>query len=50
MIEAMMVAENFFLLKASLVNLNCDLVNLKELEIGASMDGRAWERYSPRRG
>lgn len=34
MIEAMMVAKNF-LHAASLVNLNCDLVNPKELEIGA---------------
>ena len=40
----------FFLHEASLVNLNCDLVNPKELEIGAKMDGRAWERYSPGRG
>ena len=39
-----MVAENFFLQEASLVNLNCDLVNPKELEVGAKMDGRAWER------
>lgn len=40
----MMVAENFFLQETSLVNLNYDLVNPKELEVGAKMDGRAWER------
>ena len=45
-----MVAKNFFLHAASLVNLNCDLVNPKELEIGAKMYGRTWERYSPGRG